>query len=158
MKSALCRTLSKIFCSWGLMKELSKEEKGEKLSKKHSQWPEISSVNILQQCVPWMLSICPILSAAPRTLHSVLTILSALASDRRGESSRALMSTKNNSTHRERQREAVRSGALKNILQHQVQQHKQDWLLLATTVRDLLHENNELLPWTELNWIELNHL
>lgn len=38
-----------------------------------------------------MLSICPILSAAPRTLHRVLTILSALASDRRGESNRALM-------------------------------------------------------------------
>lgn len=27
MKSALCRTLSKIFCSWGLIKELSEEKK-----------------------------------------------------------------------------------------------------------------------------------
>lgn len=27
MKSALCRTLSKIFCSWGLMKELSEKRK-----------------------------------------------------------------------------------------------------------------------------------
>lgn len=33
-----------------------------------------------------MLSIWPILSAAPRTLQSVLTILSALASDRKAES------------------------------------------------------------------------
>lgn len=41
---------------------------------------------------PWMLSICPILSAAPRTLHRVLTILSALASERKGESSRAAVS------------------------------------------------------------------
>lgn len=41
-----------------------------------------------------MLNICPILSAAPRTLHSVLTILSALASDRRGESNSALSSAK----------------------------------------------------------------
>lgn len=46
------------------------------------------------QCVPWMLSICPILSAAPRTLHSVLTILSALASDSRGESNKAFASKK----------------------------------------------------------------
>lgn len=44
--------------------------------------------------LPCMLSICPILSAAPRTLHSVLTILSALASDRRGESNKAFMSTR----------------------------------------------------------------
>lgn len=41
-----------------------------------------------------MLSICPILSAAPRTLHSVLTILSALASDSRGESNKAFASKK----------------------------------------------------------------
>lgn len=34
--------------------------------------------------LPWMLSICPSFSAAPRTLHKVLTILSALASDRNG--------------------------------------------------------------------------
>lgn len=34
--------------------------------------------------LPWMLNICPSFSAAPRTLHSVLTILSALASDRNG--------------------------------------------------------------------------
>lgn len=44
-----------------------------------------------------MLSICPILSAAPRTLQSVLTILSALASDSKGESSRAFMSAKQTS-------------------------------------------------------------
>lgn len=31
-----------------------------------------------------MLNICPSFSAAPRTLHKVLTILSALASDRNG--------------------------------------------------------------------------
>lgn len=41
-----------------------------------------------------MLSICPILSAAPRTLQSVLTILSALASDSNGESNRAFVSAK----------------------------------------------------------------
>lgn len=34
--------------------------------------------------LPWMLNICPSFSAAPRTLHKVLTILSALASDRKG--------------------------------------------------------------------------
>lgn len=39
-----------------------------------------------------MLSICPILRAAPLTLHSVFTILSALASDRNGESKRAPIS------------------------------------------------------------------
>jgi len=39
-----------------------------------------------------MLSICPILRAAPLTLHSVFTILSALASDRKGESKRAPIS------------------------------------------------------------------
>lgn len=39
---------------------------------------------------PWMLSIWPSLSAAPRTLHSVRTMRSALASDRKGlESSTA---------------------------------------------------------------------
>lgn len=39
---------------------------------------------------PWMLSIWPSLSAAPRTLHSVLTMRSAFASDRKGlESSTA---------------------------------------------------------------------
>lgn len=39
---------------------------------------------------PWMLSIWPSLSAAPRTLHSVRTIRSAFASDRKGlESSTA---------------------------------------------------------------------
>lgn len=31
-----------------------------------------------------MLNICPSFRAAPRTLHKVLTILSALASDRNG--------------------------------------------------------------------------
>lgn len=39
-----------------------------------------------------MLSIWPILSAAPRTLQSVLTILSALASDRKAESNNAFPS------------------------------------------------------------------
>ena len=52
------------------------------------------AVKPLLRCSPWMLSICPILSAAPRTLHRVLTILSALASDSRGESNRAFASTK----------------------------------------------------------------
>lgn len=70
-------------------------------------WKKLKEKNLTQQNVsnktnitgkeheaPWMLSICPILSAAPRTLHSVLTILSALASDSRGESNRELVSTK----------------------------------------------------------------
>lgn len=61
MKSALCLTRSKILARWGLMKASS-----------------------------WMLSIWPSLSAAPRTLHSVFTMRSALASDRKGlESSTA---------------------------------------------------------------------
>jgi len=34
--------------------------------------------------LPWILSIWPSLRAAPRTLHSVLTIRSALASERKG--------------------------------------------------------------------------
>lgn len=153
MKSALCRTLSKIFCSWGLMKELSKEEKGEKLSKKtfsvarnilcEQHFTAVRTLNAqhlpnlkccstnLTQCVDYSLSI-------------------GLWQERRVQQGAHVY--KNNSTHRQRQREAVRSGARKNILQHQVQQHKQEWLLLATTVKDLLHENNELLPWTELNW------
>lgn len=92
MKSALCRTLSKIFCSWGLMKELS--EKRKEILWLWRYLDTILLFVLLLQCVPWMLSICPILSAAPRTLQSVLTILSALASDRRGESNRALVSTK----------------------------------------------------------------
>lgn len=37
---------------------------------------------------PWMLSICPSFNAAPLTLHSVLTMRSALASDRNGLESR----------------------------------------------------------------------
>lgn len=105
MKSALCRTLSKIFCSWGLMKELSEEiimrNKGQRETFPQPRNPlrlrtsgHHFAVMLLLQCVPWILNICPILSAAPRTLHSVLTILSALASDRRGESNRALLSAK----------------------------------------------------------------
>lgn len=39
-------------------------------------------------CTPWMLSICPSFSAAPLTLHKVLTMRSALASDRKGLESR----------------------------------------------------------------------
>lgn len=35
-------------------------------------------------CTPWMLSICPSFNAAPLTLHRVLTMRSALASDRKG--------------------------------------------------------------------------
>lgn len=34
--------------------------------------------------IPWMLSIWPTLRAAPRTVHKVCTIRSALASDRKG--------------------------------------------------------------------------
>lgn len=97
MKSALCRTLSKIFCSWGLMKVLSEEK-----NKILSLWRNLNTILLFVLsllCVPWMLSICPIFSAAPRTLQSVLTILSALASDRRGESNRALMSAKNSTTY-----------------------------------------------------------
>lgn len=37
---------------------------------------------------PWMLRACPSLRAAPLTLHRVLTIRSALASDRKGLESR----------------------------------------------------------------------
>lgn len=43
MKSALCRTLSKIFCSWGLMKELSEEKKREVVRKKKTFTPQRSS-------------------------------------------------------------------------------------------------------------------
>lgn len=94
MKSALWRTRSKIFCSWGLMKELSrKKEKEIKIWEFLPLWTHFAAVLVLQR-VPWILSICPILSAAPRTLHRVLTILSALASDRTGESNRAFPSGK----------------------------------------------------------------
>lgn len=139
MKSALCRTLSNIFCSCGLMKLLSIEDikmsnitednflpsqnKASNLFCEEQQrteniWKTFKLLNgsletgifsviiymnksrhlvskyftIKLNCVPWMLSICPILRAAPLTLHSVFTILSALASDRRGESKRAPIS------------------------------------------------------------------
>lgn len=49
---------------------------------------------------PWMLSIWPSLSAAPRTLHSVRTMRSALASDRKGlESSTAFFPAGEQSHH-----------------------------------------------------------
>lgn len=56
---------------------------------------QISAVNrsSVETCVPCILSICPIFRAAPRTLHRVLTILSALASESRGESIREFVST-----------------------------------------------------------------
>lgn len=59
-----------------------------------NQAPSVPLILLFPLGAPWMLSICPIFSAAPRTLHSVSTIRSALASDRRGESSRALVSGK----------------------------------------------------------------
>ena len=59
MKSADSRTRSKILCNWGLIIVLS-----------------------------WMLNIWPNFKAAPRTLHSVLTMRSALASVRNGLESR----------------------------------------------------------------------
>lgn len=58
--------------------------------------PPSTQLGVYRQCrvgalhSPWMLSIWPSFRAAPRTLHSVLTIRSAFASDRKGlESSTA---------------------------------------------------------------------
>ncbi len=68
-----------------------------------SHWRRISTCVMtqihLRTFSPWILSICPSFRAAPRTLQSVRTILSALASERKAlESSMAFLSPKKN-TH-----------------------------------------------------------
>ena len=48
-------------------------------------WGRVEVRSVVEgHAVPWMLSIWPTLRAAPRTVHKVCTILSALASDRKG--------------------------------------------------------------------------
>ncbi len=85
MKSALCLTLSNILWISGLIKLLSTKQ-NECLvtliwSLTVALWLLFAAV---QAHEPDMLSICPSLSAAPLTLHRVLTILSAFASVRNG--------------------------------------------------------------------------